>query len=162
MKALSKKGNNGRRSWTLLWVSIANIMAICLVSPFSSGLLSLSEVQMPQRTDYFRLEIPGLFTPLNTTTDETYFRTISSLIQNLITSAWLSDAFAILPFWPTDFDKNPFGASLAAATQQWQGQTAVFKVDLQCTSMELTTKDYYDYGSARYQSIMLISPEGAS
>lgn len=160
MKALSKKGNNGRRSWTLLWVSIANIMAICLVSPLSSGLLSLNEVQMPQRTDYFRLEIPSPLPLLNTTTDETYFRTISSVVQNLTTSAWLSDAYAILPFWPTEFEKDPFGTSLAAPTQQWQGQTTVFKADLQCISMELTTKDYHYYGSADYQSITLISPDG--
>ncbi|KAL9065120.1 MAG: hypothetical protein Q9161_008438 [Pseudevernia consocians] len=162
MKAWSKKGNNGR-SWTLLWVSIAYIMALLLVSPLSSGLLSLSEVQIPQRTDFLRLEIPSPLTPLNTTTDETYFRTISSIVQNLTTSAWLNDNYAILPFWPADSDTVPFGASLAAAAQQWQGQTAVFKADLQCTPIELTSKAYSSSSDAvdpDYQSITLSSPDG--
>ena len=156
IKALSKKGNNGRRSWTLLWVSIANVMAILVISPLSSGLLSPSEVQVPQRTDFFRLDIPSSLTPLNTTTHETYFRTISSVVQNLTTSAWLSDTYAVLPFWPADFDKVPFGATLTTAAQQWQGKTTVFKADLECTSMELTA-DYYEISSS---SLTLNSPDG--
>ncbi len=162
MKALSKKDINGR-SWTLLWVSIANIMALLLVSPLSSGLLSLGEVQIPQHTDFLRLETPSPLTPLNTTTDETYFRTISSVVQNLTTLAWLNDNYAILPFWPADFDTVPFGASFTAAAQQWQGQTAVFKADLQCTSIELTSKAYYSSSDAvdpGYQTITLSSPDG--
>ena len=160
MNALSKKGNNGRRSWTLLWVSMANIMALLLVSPLSSGLLYLDEVQIPQRTKFLRLEIPTPLTPRNTTTDETYIRTISGIVQNLTTSAWLSDSYAILPFWPADFDTIPFGASLASANQQWQGQTSVFKTDLQCTPMELTSKDYNPSDLNEYQSIGLASPDG--
>ena len=159
-KALSMKGNNGRRSWTLLWVSIANIMAVLLVSPLSSGLLSLGEVPISHRTDFLRLEIPSPLTPLNTTTDETYFRTISSIVQNLTTSAWLSDTYAVLPFWPADFDTIPVGASLAGAAQRWKGQTSVFKADLQCTSMELTSKNYNPSSLIDYQSITMTSPDG--
>ena len=41
LKASSKKGSNGRRSWTLLWASAANIIAVLLGPPLSSGLLSI-------------------------------------------------------------------------------------------------------------------------
>ena len=160
LKAFSKKGNNGRRSWTLLWASVANIIAVLLVPPLSSGLLSMNEVQIPRRSDFLRLEIPSPLTPLNTITDETYFRTTSSLVQNLTTSAWLSETYATLPFWPADFDEVPFGASLAKADQQWQGQTAVFKAELQCISMGSIVKYYSPRGLGDYESITLTSLDG--
>ena len=114
LKAFSKKGNNGRRSRTLLWSSIANTLAV-FGHPLSSGLLSINEVQIPRRSDLFRLSIPSPLTPSNTTTDERYFRTTSSLVQNLTTSTWLSETYVTLPFWPVEFDGVPFGASLAKA-----------------------------------------------
>ena len=160
VKALSREVNDGRRSWTLLWVSLANIMAFLLVSPLSSGLLSLNEVQLPRRSDFLRLEIPTPLTPVNTTTDETYFRTISSLVQNLTTSAWLTENYATLPFWPADFDQVPFGASVTTAGQQWQGQTTVFQADIQCIPMEPAVKYYSPDGLGNYEIITLTSPDG--
>ena len=160
--ALSKNGIDGRRSWTLLWVSIANIMAVLLVSPLSSGLLSLSEMQIPRRTDFLRLEIPSPLTSLNTTTEETYFRTISRVVRDLKTSAWLRDYHAILPFWPADLDSVPFGRSLMPFGQQWQGQTTVFTTDLRCTSMDLTYKNYNPSEGPGYQSIILSSLDGCT
>ena len=150
VEALSKKKNNGRRSWTLFWTSTANIMAILLVSPLSAGVLYLDEVQISQDADFDRLEpfnngpLRGPLELQNTSTDETYFRTISSVVQNLTTSAWLNDSYAVLPFWPADFDSVPFGASLAGAPQQWRGQTSGFQADLQCTPMVLTSRNNSD------------------
>ena len=100
---------------------MANIMAILLVSPLSAGLLYVNEVQIPQNVDFNRLAPfchGSLRVPLdlqNTSTDETYFRIVSSIVQNLTTSAWLKDTFAILPFWPAEFDSIPYGASLAGS-----------------------------------------------
>lgn len=148
--ALRKKSNNGYRSWTFFWVSMTNVMAILLVSPLSAGLLSLDEVQISRNEQFSRLQPfhdGPLGSPLrlqDTSTDETYFRTISSVVQNLTTSAWLGDSHAVLPFWPTSFDSVPVGASLAGTPQQWKGQTSVFQAGLQCISMKLTGKNTSD------------------
>ena len=160
--ALSKNGIDGRRSWTLLWVSIANIIAVLLVAPLSSGLLSLSEVQVLRRTDFLRLEIPSPLTSLNTTTEETYFRTISRVVRDLKTSAWLRDYHAVLPFWPADLNSVPFGRSLMPFGQQWQGQTTVFTTDLRCTSMDLTYKYYNPSEGPSYKSTILSSLDGCT
>ena len=153
IEALKKKSNNGQRGWTLFWVSMTNVMAILLVSPLSAGLLSLDEVQISRNEQFNRLQPfhnGPLGNPLklqDTSTDETYFRTISSVVQNLTTSAWLGDTRAVLPFWPAGYESVPFGASLAGAPQQWKGQTSVFQTGLQCTSMELTGKNTSDTNS---------------
>ncbi|KAI4127319.1 MAG: hypothetical protein LQ347_004658 [Umbilicaria vellea] len=144
-EALRKKRNDGHRSWTLFWVSITNIMAILLVSPLSAGLLSLDDVQISEKQPFNRLQpfpTGAHGSPLklqDTATDETYFRTISSVVQNLTTSAWLNDTHAVLPFWPAGFDSVPFGASLAGTPQQWKGQTSVFQAGLECTPMNMTS-----------------------
>ena len=151
--ALRTKSNNGRRSWTLFWVSMTNVMAILIVSPLSAGLLFLDEVQISRNEQFNRLQPfrNGPFgNPLkfhDTSTDETYFRTTSSVVQNLTTSAWLSDTHAVLPFWPAGYDSVPFGASLAGAPQQWKGQTSVFQARLQCIPMKLTGKNTSDTNS---------------
>ena len=150
IEALRKKSNNGYRSWTFFWVSMTNVMAILLVSPLSAGLLFLDEVQISRNEQFNRLQPfhnGPLWSPLrlqDTSTDETYFRTISSVVQNLTTSAWLGDSHAVLPFWPTSFDSVPVGASLVGTPQQWKGQTSVFQAGLQCISMELTGKNTSD------------------
>lgn len=129
---------------------MTNIMAILLVAPLSAGLLSLEDVQISRNEQFNRLQPFRNGTTGNplklqdTATDETYFRTISSVVQNLTTSAWLSDTHAVLPFWPAGFNSIPFSASLAGAPQHWKGHTSVCQVGLQCTSMELTTESTSD------------------
>ena len=153
-EALSKKRSDGWRSWTLFWISIANVMAILLVSPLSAGVLSLDKVQILRDADFNRLD-PFQRGPLElqkTATDETYFRTISSVVQNLTTSTWLYDTYTILPFWPVDLGSAPYGASLAGVPQLWTGQTSIFQTNLQCAPMKLTSSDNSDSVVMKFES----------
>jgi hypothetical protein len=52
-------------------------------------------------------------------------------------SAWLSNEYAMLPFWPTDFTNVPLEAILGTDPQIWEDETAVFQVDLDCRPMVL-------------------------
>jgi hypothetical protein len=96
--------------------------------------------------------------------DATYFRTISNLLQNLTTTAWLTNDYAILPFWPSPMDRIPLGASLSLLQQQWRGETTVFRADLDCVPMVLSgtgvSHNHDDEDSDPWPFITLESTDG--
>lgn len=69
--------------------------------------------------------------------DETYFRSMSAFVYNLKMSAWMSSDYAILPFWPTNIENMPLGATLARTAKTWESTTTVFEVNLECSPMLL-------------------------
>ena len=156
-----RQRRNAGVAWAYLCVALANIVAIILVSPLSAGFLFVQDVVITRQPAFHRLAAFSS-SPLDLSKDvtlETDFRTISALAQNLTTSAWLKEDYAVLPFWPAELATIPFGASLSRETQQWRGPTSVFKVEMACTSMELMGANYNndDNGSA---SILLASKDG--
>jgi len=117
-------------------------MAILLLSPLSASMLSLVEVQITTVEDFQRLELPRPLISQDTTTDLTYFRTISSVVHDLKSSAWLTDDYAVLPLFPTSMDTPPFEAILTMEIELWQGTTSVYQADLQCIPMQVTSRNY--------------------
>jgi hypothetical protein len=158
--ALSKGRNNGKRSWALFWASVANILGMLVISPLSAGLLSPQDIQITKTAGFSHI---GAFytTPFETSADDaTYVRAISGLTLNLSTSAWLSNEYAVLPFWPTDFADVPLGATLGTDPQIWEGETAVFQVDLDCRPMVLAGSSPWGSDSLTTGSIILRSEDG--
>ena len=163
--ALRKKENGGRRSWTLFWASLANIVGMLVISPLSAGLLSTQNMQIINSATFS--QTPAFQkAPLNTSADDsTFVRTIASTTLGLKTSAWLSDEYAILPFWPT-LQKVPLGVSLATTPQTWKGVTTVFQSQLICDPMWLTEAGYVPLvdpapqGGVDWNSIQLTSADG--
>jgi hypothetical protein len=136
--SLNKKKNNGRRSWILLGASLTNIAGFLAISPLSSALLVSEDLLVPEQSSFNRIAAFGN-APLHIAADDaTYFRTISNLLQNLTTTAWLTSDYAILPFWPSHMDRIPLGASLSPLQQQWRGEATVFRADLDCAPMVLS------------------------
>jgi Protein of unknown function (DUF3433) len=136
--SLTKKKNNGRRSWILLGASLVNIAGFLAISPLSSALLAPEDLLVPEQTSFNRIAAFGN-APLHIAADDAiYFRTISNLLQNLTTTAWLMNDYAILPFWPSSMNRIPLGASLSPLQQQWRGETTVFRADLDCVPMVLS------------------------
>ena len=172
---MSRKKNSGRRSWTLFWSSIVNILGFLIISPLSAGLLSVQDKLVARKADFSAISMPHN-TPLNMTADdETYIRATSALLHDLKTSAWLSNDYAILPFWPTN-SNIPLGATLAGIPQTWESTTRIFKVELDCSPMEMvavgsfipsTSLDYIvssdqQLSNTSYSSLKLQSKDGCS
>ena len=141
-EALRKQKDGGWRSWTLFWTSIATIIGTLVVSPLSAGLLSIETIQVTTPTDFKRIAALDE-TPLVATADDTtYLRSIASSTLGLTTSAWLSDEYAVLPFWPSSSGQVPFGSMLATSAQSWVGETTVFQVTMECDLMWLSEAGY--------------------
>lgn len=146
--ALNKHRSNGKRSWTLFWSSVASILGFIVISPLSAALLSVQDKSITRKAEFSTMLVPHGSALNMTADDETYLRSTSALLHNLKTSAWLSNDYAILPFWPTNTEIIPLGATLARTPQTWERTTTIFKVDLECSSMELTAVGSFVPGAA--------------
>ena len=141
-EALRKQRDGGWRSWTLFWASIANILGIFVISPLSAGLLSTENIEITRDTA-FRKTAAFQTLPLEASADDaTYVRSIASSTIGLTTSAWLTDEYAVLPFWPSQFDTVPLGSLLASSPQKWHANTTVFQVVMDCEVMWLSEAGY--------------------
>ncbi|KAJ8120145.1 hypothetical protein ONZ43_g3075 [Nemania bipapillata] len=90
------------------------------------------------------LSLPLQANPIATT----YFRTVSNILQNVTTSAWITDSYAVLPFWPPTMDSVPLGPMISAdLAQTWSARTTVFSAEMNCEPMvlvESTPSDWFD------------------
>ncbi|KAF2424497.1 hypothetical protein EJ08DRAFT_595123 [Tothia fuscella] len=137
IEGLSKSKTNGRRNWLLFWSTLLNVIAFLAVSPLSSSLFVSGDVAITRETNFTRLSL-DTNNPLPLHADrETYFRTISHLLQNISTSAWISDNYVIIPFWPSNDESEPVGPSLSKISQIWQSQSLVLSTELECESLSL-------------------------
>ena len=141
-----KKQNNGRwKSWALFWASIANMFGMFAISPLSAGLLFVTEVQIMTPTEFKRIAAFDKI-PLQATADDgTYVRSIAGSIQGLKPSAWLSDEYVILPFWPSYLGTVPTGSTLALSDQSWKGVTTIFQLVWDCESMWLSEAGFQTF-----------------
>ncbi|KAI9796263.1 MAG: hypothetical protein M1833_006432 [Piccolia ochrophora] len=134
--SLKKDRNGGKRSWVLFWTALANAIGFLVVSPLSAGLLAPEEVRIAGQATFSTIANDnGFLSPI--ADDFTYFRSISGLVLNLTTSAWLTNDYAVLPFWPSSLEEVPLGASLSNTPQRWEGQTTIYRVELDCSQMSL-------------------------
>lgn len=146
--ALSRSfpGRHGglRTSWAMFWSAFAFMLGSLVVSPLSSTLLVPQNVVFTQRTDFSLLDIndslPLQVNPLSTT----YFRTVSNILQNVSTSAWITDKYAILPAWPEGLGVAPLGPVLSSDSATWRSAATVFGIELYC---EPLTFEHFAYGN---------------
>ncbi|KAF2189585.1 hypothetical protein K469DRAFT_747636 [Zopfia rhizophila CBS 207.26] len=133
------KKHNGR-SWTPFCSCLVKIIALLFISPLSSALLSPEDVRIPKPNQFTRM-IPKENSALSAKIEgETYFRTTGNVLQNVTTSAWISDAYTVLPFWPAKSGDAPLGPILSTVPQVWEAETLVFNVDFECKNMTLVEK----------------------
>ncbi|KAF2963232.1 hypothetical protein GQX73_g10341 [Xylaria multiplex] len=114
------------------------ILGFLIISPLSSSLIVSQTVALAQQTRFLQLDIrpsmPIQAQPLS----ETYYRSISSVLRNVTTSAWISDQYAVVPFWPASFQTIPLGPILFDTDQTWTATTSVFSTELICEPLTLT------------------------
>ena len=134
---LQKKRNGGQRSWILVMTCLVNVLAFLAISPLSSALLAIDDIRISRPFEMTRM-VPKKDSALKPFEDrEMFFRTTAALLQNVITSPWISDDYAVLPFWPTEIPGSPWNAQALQTPRTWRAETAVFRADLKCTKLEL-------------------------
>ncbi|KAI8634568.1 hypothetical protein F5Y19DRAFT_461290 [Xylariaceae sp. FL1651] len=125
-----------KAKWALPCATIVFILGFLAVSPLSSTLFISQDVIFNQTRPFYSLDLdsslPLQAAPLPTT----YFRTISNILQNVSTSAWITDDYVVLPFWPDTISTAPLSPILSNTAQVWTANTTIFSVDLECEPME--------------------------
>lgn len=135
--SLRKPSNGGIRNWALFWAAFVSILSLLLIVPFSAAFIYPAEVISFSSSTFSRLTVSANG-PLELLSDDSIlFRTISSELLNTTTSAWVSNSYAVQPFWPSNETTVPLGGVLSSSSQQWTANTTVYEADLECNTMSL-------------------------
>lgn len=132
---ISKKKNSGRRSWLLIASSLINVLGFLTISPLSPSLLEPVRIPIAKPTNFTGLSTHSAL-PLSTGR-ETYLRILGNILQNVSTSAWITDEYVAFPVWPTHLSGTHLGPSLSSTPQTWQAETIVLSTELDCNEMEI-------------------------
>ncbi|KAI1370420.1 hypothetical protein F4677DRAFT_364391 [Hypoxylon crocopeplum] len=125
-----------KASWHMLCAAIVFMLGFLVVSPLSSTLIVSQDVVFTQDTQFARLDINSSLPLQANPLSATYFRSISNILRNVTTSAWLDDTYAILPVWPSSIGHAPLGPILSNDIQTWTAETTVFNTELECENLE--------------------------
>ncbi|KAJ2996583.1 hypothetical protein NUW58_g920 [Xylaria curta] len=126
-----------KTSWAMLFATLAFVLGFLIISPLSSSLIVPQTIILTEEREFFKINIspsvPIQAKPLS----KTYYRSIGSILRNVSTSAWISDQYAVLPFWPASVKTAPLGPILFDSGQTWTATTSVFSIELSCEPLEL-------------------------
>ena len=136
----NRKQDRGMR-WAMLCSVLIYVLGILVLSPFSASLLVSKEVLIPEDTLFRLLNLPTAAAPLSIQAKQaTYFRTVAHDLQNVSTSAWITDKYFVFPFWPSTLNSPPLGPVLSDQAQTWQANTTVMTTEMVCEPMTLERK----------------------
>jgi hypothetical protein len=128
---------DGKRSWVLLCSCLVHVLAFLAIAPLSSSLLSSAEVAVSRKTEFSTMK-PSTAGPLQLQPQgDTKFRTISNIVQNVTTSAWISGPYVIFPSWPTSEGPLPLGGILSQKVQNWITESMVYQLQYECQSTNM-------------------------
>jgi len=134
--SFKKDRNHGRVNTFLLLAVLINMISFLLINPLSSALLQSQPVELTSHVPIRNYQVSES-QPISMAADDlVYFRTIGNVLQNLSTSAWLTDNHVVIPFWPSSNEPN-LGNTLMDMTQQWEAPAQVLSVELECESMNI-------------------------
>jgi hypothetical protein len=127
----------GKRNWLLLCTCLVHLTALLAIAPLSSALLTSEEVAVSKSVEFTRLA-PHMDSalPLKSQGD-THFRTIGYLVQNVMTSPWITGPYAIFPAWPATVASLPNKAISLPESGSWQTQTMIYEIDYSCETMTI-------------------------
>ncbi|KAI1330021.1 hypothetical protein F5Y16DRAFT_408896 [Xylariaceae sp. FL0255] len=120
-------------NWALPCAGLIVVLGALAVSPLSSTLLDSQFVVFDKQTPFHQLELSTPIQPSPLAT--TYFRTISNILQNVSTTAWITDDGVIVPSWPGNSTAVPLSPTLSDETETWSANATVFSADLEGESM---------------------------
>ena len=124
-------------SCTMLCASLVFIFGFLILSPFSSTFLATQDVTFFQDRAFGQLSLSSRLPIQAAASSLTYFRTIGNVLQNVTTSAWITDKYAVLPFWPTGQTAESMGAFVGLGSEIWRAETLVISTELECEPLNL-------------------------
>ncbi|EXJ77095.1 hypothetical protein A1O3_10253 [Capronia epimyces CBS 606.96] len=164
--SLRKRENHGHLNYFLLATVLVHVIGSLLINPLSSALLQSQPVELVSRVPFTRYAVSSDDAISMAADDLVYFRTIGNILQNLTTSAWLTDKYAIVPFSPSSVTLD-LGIAGTEKAQQWQANTTVLSVGLDCQAMQVQkavwVENVTEDGSTsphQYNSLLLTDNEG--
>lgn len=146
----------GKTTWSLICAATINVLALLVISPLSSALLTSEEVLISRPVEFKRI-IPRDNIQLPTTaTRETYFRTMSALMRNVSTSAWVTDTSLTFPFWPSS-ESAQFGPNLLSPYKSWRTEASTLSSTYDCQNLTLESADM---SNKRYSEVYSVQEYG--
>ncbi|KAF2828273.1 hypothetical protein CC86DRAFT_405278 [Ophiobolus disseminans] len=127
---------NGKQSWALFLSCFLNVLAFLVIAPLSSSMLTSMDVTIRRDTEFSSL-IPKADATISLRPHgDTYFRTISNLLQNVSTSAFITGSYLVFPTWPSTTQTAPLGVRLSNETQTWLTRSLVYQLEYDCVSIQ--------------------------
>lgn len=166
--SFKRRQNHGRVNYFLLSTVLVNMISSLLISPLSSALLQSQSVQLVSQVPISQFTMSEGEPVLMAANDLVYFRTIGNVLQNLDTTAWLTDQYLVIPWWPSSSESN-LGTTLMDTTQQWNASAQVLSVELECEPMNIHkaswTKNFTDPDTGEdrptnFRSLLLTDSKG--
>jgi hypothetical protein len=129
---------DGKRNWALFCACMVNVLAFLVIAPLSSSVLTSVDFAMSRDTEFSSL-VPRTDTVINLDTGgDTFFRTISNLLQNVTTSAFITGPYVIFPTWPSTMTDIPLGSRLSRDPHTWLTRSLIYQLEYDCVSAEAT------------------------
>ena len=121
--------------WALLSAALLYTVGFLTIAPLSSSLLDSIAVDVQRPSTFEQIAAQQLaFDP----SQDVYLRTVAHTLQHLEPSAWVTDDYAVLPFYPSSLTKVPLGPILTDRPQQWSAMTTALKSVMTCEPMRIT------------------------
>ena len=115
------------------------IVGSLILSPLSAAFLSSEPTQVSVASTFSTIPSTIATTQAMTPNDETLFRTVAAMVLYFKTSVWLTDNYAVIPFWPTSESVAPLGATITTTGNvNWSAPTTVFRSELTCVPMTMS------------------------
>lgn len=134
--SFARQKNDRRPSLVLFSAVVGYVLGFLILSPFPAALLISRDVIRTDKVEFLQPRIDQQSSLQPALDTSTFFRTIANIMQNVTTSAWISEKYTVVPFWPSGLER-PLGAQLSDASQTWRANGLVLQTELSCESMNL-------------------------
>ena len=118
--------------WPLLLAVIASITSSLVINPLSAGLLDTASITSTKENSFRTVGPLDVLSNVLHVGDATYLRAVSNIIFNISTSAWNTDQYSVVPFWPLSLADVPISATLTPERQIWTGNSTIVSLRLHC------------------------------
>jgi hypothetical protein len=88
-----------------------------VINPLSAGLLDTASTTSTKGNLFMTVKPLNVVSNLLQVGDATYLRAVSNIIFNVSTSAWNTDRYSVIPFWPSSLANVPLSATLTPERQ---------------------------------------------
>lgn len=118
--------------WPLLLAVISSITSSLVINPLSAGLLDTASITSTKENSFMTVGPLDVLSNVLHVGDATYLRAVSNIIFSISTSAWNTDRYSVVPFWPSSLADVPLSATLTPERQIWTGNSTIVSLRLRC------------------------------